>query len=310
MKQNLTSKEDATSSSNRDKWAEWLLNKRQGGADKYKDSLPGYYPIRDRVLSNARVVDGDVVLDVGCGDGLIAFGALDLVGENGKVIFLDISQDCLDYCIQGAESIGVSSHCEFKCCSADNLIDIPDASVDVVCTRSVLIYLQDKRKCFEEFYRVLKPGGRVSLFEPINRFSYTRSEKNGYFGISFAPVDHIFAKYKRPESTQTEPPLDDSLNRDPMLNFDQHDLIDQAFESGFTSVNIECELSSNRKSKAYPWEIFYLGAPNPLVPSLKERLQERFSEEDLLEFERIMKPVVDSAYITHHSSLVYLFAEK
>jgi arsenite methyltransferase len=45
------------------------------------------------------------VLDVGCGDGLIAFGALDRVGEEGQVIFSDISQDLLDHCRSLAESV-------------------------------------------------------------------------------------------------------------------------------------------------------------------------------------------------------------
>jgi arsenite methyltransferase len=40
--------------------------------------------------------------------------------------------------------------------------------VDVVVTRSVLIYVADKAHAATEFHRVLRPGGRVSLFEPIN----------------------------------------------------------------------------------------------------------------------------------------------
>lgn len=55
------------------------------------------FPIRDRILADARVADGDVLLDVGAGDGLIAFGALPFVGETGTVIFSDISQDLLDH---------------------------------------------------------------------------------------------------------------------------------------------------------------------------------------------------------------------
>jgi ubiquinone/menaquinone biosynthesis C-methylase UbiE len=45
-----------------------------------------------------------------------------------------------------------------------------DASVDAVTTRSVLIYVAQKQQVIHEFCRVLKPGGRLSLFEPINRF--------------------------------------------------------------------------------------------------------------------------------------------
>jgi ubiquinone/menaquinone biosynthesis C-methylase UbiE len=52
--------------------------------------------------------------------------------------------------------------------SADSLADIADASVDVVTTRSVLIYVKDKAAALREFYRVVRPGGRISIHEPIN----------------------------------------------------------------------------------------------------------------------------------------------
>jgi ubiquinone/menaquinone biosynthesis C-methylase UbiE len=48
-----------------------------------------------------------VLLDVGTGDGLIAFGALDLVGEDGRVVFSDVSQDLLDHSRTLAEEAGV-----------------------------------------------------------------------------------------------------------------------------------------------------------------------------------------------------------
>ena len=53
--------------------------------------------IRDQVLAHAQVTAGDVVLDIGAGDGLIPFGALPLVGEQGKVIISDISADLLEH---------------------------------------------------------------------------------------------------------------------------------------------------------------------------------------------------------------------
>jgi hypothetical protein len=46
----------------------------------------------------AGIGSGEVVLDVGAGDGLIAFGAMTLVGESGRVIFCDVSDDLLDHC--------------------------------------------------------------------------------------------------------------------------------------------------------------------------------------------------------------------
>ena len=91
---------------------------------------------RDRVLGNAGVGDGDVLPDIGTGDGLIAFGALDLVGENGRVVFSDVSQDLLDHSRTLADEIGVLDRCEFVLAPTDDLSAIKDDSVDVVTTRS------------------------------------------------------------------------------------------------------------------------------------------------------------------------------
>ena len=82
----------------RDRWAEWLLKRRfSGDPEQRKSFLEGLLPWRDRILENAAVKEGETLLDVGAGDGLIAFGALDLVGETGRIVFSDISQDLLDY---------------------------------------------------------------------------------------------------------------------------------------------------------------------------------------------------------------------
>ena len=126
---------------------------------------------RDKVLDFAQLAEGDV-LDVGCGEGLIGFGAL--ARGAGYVIFSDISEDLLAACREAAADLGVVDRCRFVRASADDLAAVGDASVDVVTTRSVLIYVADKQLAFGEFARVLRPGGRISLFEPINRFAIRR----------------------------------------------------------------------------------------------------------------------------------------
>ncbi len=236
----------------RDQWAEWLLDRRFGGDSGQRERLlEGLIPWRDRILENAAVQRGETFLDVGAGDGLIAFGALDLVGEDGRVIFSDISQDLLDHARRLAEEMGVAERCKFLLAPADDLSSLEDASVDIVTTRSVLIYVEDKRRAFEEFFRVLKPGGRISLFEPINRFNTVAwsAESGLYMGCDVNPVKDLAVRvqaiYERIQPRET----------DPMLNFDERDLLIYAEEAGFEEIHLEYRADITRVTNSSPAKV-------------------------------------------------------
>ena len=60
-----------------DHWSGWILHHRFGGNEAAKNAMLDYlYPVRDAVLAGANVQAHETLLDVGTGDGLIAFGAL------------------------------------------------------------------------------------------------------------------------------------------------------------------------------------------------------------------------------------------
>ncbi len=64
--------------SQKDMWSQWLLNRRFGGDPaRMKMVIDHLYPVRDKVLSHISVAENETLLDVGCGDGLISFGALE-----------------------------------------------------------------------------------------------------------------------------------------------------------------------------------------------------------------------------------------
>lgn len=217
----------------RDQWAEWLLHRRYGGDPaELQRTLDYLYPVRDAVLAHANLAEGETVLDVGTGDGLIAFGALERVGECGCVIFSDISQDLLDLDQVLAEQLGLDDRCRFVRASAHDLAGIADASVDAVTTRSVLIYVADKQRAFDEFARVLRPGGRISLFEPVNRFGYDE-RPDRLWGFDVAAVQGAAAKI-RAVYHRHQP-----INRDPMMNFDERDLLAFAEAAGFGERHLE-----------------------------------------------------------------------
>jgi arsenite methyltransferase len=184
-----------------DKWARWVLNASFGGdVEQHRSWLAQLTPIRDRVLSNARIRRGDVVLDVGTGDGLIGFSALPLVGDEGGVIFSDVSQELVSRCEEIATEIGAQLQSEFLCVSAAALRDVRDESIDVVTTRSVLIYVQQEQAAFDEFFRVLRPGGRISVYEPLN--SYFEEDSNRFWNYDVSPIAELARKVSSAYSSQ------------------------------------------------------------------------------------------------------------
>src|ERR1700733_7025318 len=91
----------------RDHWAEWIFQRRYGGdANRRQAGLSRLAAIRERVLDGSGIESGSTLLDVGTGDGLIGFGALDRVGSSGEVIFSDVSGVLLNECRSLAAELG------------------------------------------------------------------------------------------------------------------------------------------------------------------------------------------------------------
>ena len=217
-----------------DRWHRWLLEGRFGGdaAAREKDLAEFLYPVRDAVLDRARLAPGQTLLDVGTGDGLIAFGALERLGPSGRVIFSDISQGLLDLCRAAASAEGVLDRCRFALAPADHLAAVADASVDAVTTRSVLIYVKDKARAMREFFRVLRPGGRASLFEPINVLM-SAADPDLFLGYDVTPVRALAARVQALYASIQPPGVD------PMVDFDDRDLVRHAHDAGFSEISLE-----------------------------------------------------------------------
>jgi len=294
----------ATSRTTQDIWKEWLLERRFGGDQELmQKALSEFlYPIRDRVLDHAALQEGKTLLDVGCGDGLIAFGALERI-VSGRVIFSDISQDLLDHVSTLARQMGVSSRCQFLLASADDLSSIADSSVDIVTTRSVLIYVENKPGAFREFYRVLKPGGRISLFEPINRFGYP-SPRHLFLGFDVTPIIEIAGKLKA--HYQALQPLES----DPMLNFDERDLVEAAVAAGFDEVHLELKIEIKPFPASLKWENLLNVAGNPRIPTLAEAMDQVLTEAEKKRFIAHLRPLAERGEGKTQSALAYLWAVK
>ena len=286
-----------------DRWAEWLLSRRDGSdPEQRRRTLQVLKPVRDQVLDHAQLRTGDTLLDVGTGDGLIAFGALDRVGESGRVIFSDISQHLLDHCHDLAEDMGVTDRCQFICAPAQDLSDIKSESVDVVSTRSVLIYVDEKRKALEEFYRVLKPGGRLSCFEPINSFGYPEPP-NTFMGFDAEAIQDLSEKVKNVYRA-TQPPSD------PMLNFNERDLVFDADAAGFEEVHARVHIDIGPGGSTN-WQRWLNSAGNPKIPTLQEAIDQSLKSDEKQRFLDHMRPLVESGQRARvRTAIAYLWALK
>src|SRR5215469_18716514 len=234
-----------------DRWHRWLLDVRFGGDDvsREEDLTEFLYPVRHTVLEKAALEPGDTLLDVGTGDGLIAFGALERLDPLGRVIFSEISQDLLDHCRKAADAEGLLDRCSFILAAADRLTGMTDGSVDVVTTRSVLIYVKDKAAALREFYRVLKPGGRLSLFEPI-KVLMSCTDPDLFFGYNVTPVKALAAKVQALYQSIQPPGID------PMIDFDERDLVRHAQDARFPEIHLELQVSVETQNQPVPWEQF------------------------------------------------------
>jgi arsenite methyltransferase len=287
-----------------DCWHRWLLEVRFGGDAAYreKDLTEFLYPVRDAVLDGARLRPGQTLLDVGTGDGLIAFGALERLGASGRVIFSDISQSLLDHCRAAASAAGLLDRCRFVLAPADQLAAVADASVDAVTTRSVLIYVKDKAEAMREFFRVLRPGGRASLFEPFNVLM--SADPDLFLGYDVTPVKALAARIQA-LYTSIRPP-----GADPVLDFDDRDLVRHAQDAGFSEISLELRVSVKNHKDPVPWERFLRMSGNPLQPPFQEALQQVLSAQEAGELARHLRPLVESGTGLERIALAYLTAVK
>jgi ubiquinone/menaquinone biosynthesis C-methylase UbiE len=286
----------------RDRWAEWILERRFGGDHAAADDmLAALRPVRERVLDRARLREGETLLDVGCGDGLIAFGALERGA--GRVIFSDISDDLLAV---SRELAAADPRAAFIHAAAEDLEPIPDESVDVVTTRSVIIYVTDKRRAFAEFFRVLLPDGRLSMFEPINRFGYP--EPDGHFlGMDMQEIWPLARRVRDRYNAMAG-------GEKAMLDFDERDLLELAYETGFASVDLALETRIERGRlwgrKPPPFEQTLETAPNPNAPTFQEVLDSELSAGEQKQFIEHVRPRYEAGDMTGRSAVAYLRATK
>jgi ubiquinone/menaquinone biosynthesis C-methylase UbiE len=138
--------------------------------DEYSN-LDGYLPDADLKLGcglpteYAGIKKGDTVIDLGSGAGNDVFVARSLVGEKGKVIGIDMTEEMILKANRNKEKLN-AVNVDFHLGEIENL-PVENNVADVVISNCVLNLVPDKEKAFYEIFRVLKPGAHFCVSDIV-----------------------------------------------------------------------------------------------------------------------------------------------
>jgi ubiquinone/menaquinone biosynthesis C-methylase UbiE len=294
-----------------DCWSDWLLRGRHGGDRGYEPIVrEEVSQIQQRVLDGAGLTSGMKMLDVGSGEGLMAFDALQRVRQPFSVILTDISAALLAHAECSARELGVLDRCSFLRTPAETLDGIEDESVDVLTSRAVLAYVPDKASAARNFYRVLRRGGRLSLGEPVGQDAAVQltaltnvlqsEQENG--NTAYLKLLQRWRALQLPSTL-------DGIRRHPFTNFTERDIVQLFRKAGF--VNLHMELHMDVKAgAAMPWSTFTEISPRPGAPCLREVFEKHFTLAEAALLEARIRPEVEAGTLVSQNLIVYLTAEK
>jgi ubiquinone/menaquinone biosynthesis C-methylase UbiE len=116
-------------------------------------------PAQDLLMEMAGLEEGETVVELACGSGLVTRRIADAVGSHGRVVGTDLSQGMLDRAAAALQRAGIPG-VELRRMDAGGL-DLPDGGFDAVLCSLGLMYVPDFGAAVGEMARVLRPGGRA-----------------------------------------------------------------------------------------------------------------------------------------------------
>jgi SAM-dependent methyltransferase len=156
--------------------------------------------LRDRLLDSLNLKGDEKILDVGCGRGLLLIGAAKRL-KNGKVTGIDIwsnedlSGNSADATRQNAKIEGVSDRVRIENGDARKLV-YPDGNYDIVVSSLAIHNIpdsQEREQAIREMWRVLKPGGRILIYDIFRTGEYAKIlRQSGAQDVTESPMQFLW----------------------------------------------------------------------------------------------------------------------
>jgi len=116
---------------------------------------------RVAILAALRLMPGEHLVDIGVGPGLLAEDASRMVGEEGRVVGIDVSEAMITMARTRCAAL---TQAEFFIADAAKL-ELPDAGFDAAVSTQVYEYVEEIAAALKELHRVIKPGGRAIILD-------------------------------------------------------------------------------------------------------------------------------------------------
>jgi SAM-dependent methyltransferase len=199
----------------------------------------------------AELRPGEAVLDLGSGSGLDCFLAAQQVGPEGRVVGLDMNDDMLALAGRNLAKVG-TSNIEFRKGEMESM-PLPDAAFNVIISNCVINLSPDKDAVFRESFRVLKPGGRLSVSDMVwtrPPMEAERGDQESWAGCiaGALQLEEYVAKLKEAGFTEVTTQLaDEHISKLEEAGFldEKRRLDEQSGKRGLTSAYISARKPSN-----------------------------------------------------------------
>jgi ubiquinone/menaquinone biosynthesis C-methylase UbiE len=270
---------------NLNEYKQELADLYSGRSDTYDDG--DWHPrIAHRLVEYARISQGQHILDIATGTGMAAIEAGQLVGSEGRVIGVDISDGMLAQARRKVEALGLTN-INFEKADAEAL-NFSDNCFDRILCSSALIWMEDISSALRHWYRFLKPGGL---------FGFHAFAETAFIGgvITCKVAEKYGISYAMNKPTGTIEKCQDLVQK-----------------AGFEAIEIKTEQDGSYISLEQAKQMWAGTShpapgqfPNPLLQLSSEKL-----EEVKAEFDRELEALKTEQGIWNDITIFYIFGQK